>query len=43
MLSLYRKVKVLEELKKDLFSVNRVNGKEHDIENAKAKIQDLHR
>ncbi|XP_065928057.1 uncharacterized protein MCAP_0864-like [Magallana gigas] len=43
MLSTYRKANDLEELKKAVFSVNTVKVKEHDIEKAKAKIQDLHR
>lgn len=43
MLSFYRKANELEELKKVVFSVNTVKEKEHDIEKAKAKIQDLHR
>lgn len=43
MLSIHRKAKELEELKKVVFSVEHVNGKEHDKEKTKAKIQDLHR
>lgn len=34
---------ILEELKKVVFSVKKVKDKEHDIENTRAKIQDLHR